>query len=106
MDEQKLEHLRTATKVRPSHDLVFSQDGVPTGKIIESKRESSTHDIYPQGIIEGYAFALFDLPEDQQWLSWAGTLIRHDSVTAKVDEFDYFIDGQWLSFAEAMQCAS
>lgn len=102
MNIEKLAYLRTATKVRPSHDIVFTQNGVPTGKVIDAGRESSSHDIYPEGFIEGYVVAYFDLPVDKQWVSWAGTLIRHDSTTSKADEFDYFIDGQWLTYEQVM----
>lgn len=102
MDDGKLAYLRTATKMRPTEDIVFTDKGVPTGHVIAAKRESSDHVIYPKGFIDGYAIVIFDEPKEKHWVSWAGTIITTDSVTAEVEKFDYFIDGQWISFSEAM----
>lgn len=100
MDDEKLAYLRTATKMRPTEDIVFTDKGVPTGHVIAAKRESSDHVIYPKGFIDGYAIVIFDEPEEKQWVSWAGTLITTDSVTAKVEQFDYFIDGKWITYGD------
>lgn len=100
MDQQILDYLRTSTKVRPAQDLIFTNKGVPTGRVIEAGIESVHHEVCPDNFIIDCVIAVFNMPKEKQYVSWAGTTIIWDNVTADVEKFDYFIGERWVSWSE------